>query len=65
MRRSTTRVMGLAVRAGGLGVVLLWAFGVFAAAIGVWQYAILALLLAVGLGLATFGAQRIRRGGRI
>ena len=65
MRRLTTRMMGLAVLGGILGVVFLWAAGVFAAAIGVWQYSILALLLAAGLGLLTFGVERVRRGMRI
>ncbi len=62
MRRLTTRVTGLAVLGGILGVVLLWAAGVFAAAIGVWQYAILSLLLGTGLGLVTLGVQHVRRG---
>lgn len=55
-------VLRLAVVLGVAGAALLWAAGVFALSIGVWQWAGLALLLAAGLSAAAFVAHRVRRG---
>ncbi|WP_038171682.1 hypothetical protein [Tomitella biformata] len=62
MRRVAAGVLRLAVVLGVIGAVFLWAAGVFALFIGVWQYAGLALILATGMGVAAYTAQRIRRG---
>lgn len=62
MGRMVAAVLRVAVVLGAVGAVLLWAAGVFALSIGVWQYAGLALILATGLGVTAYAAQRIRRG---
>ncbi len=62
MGRMLAAVLRLTVVFGAIGTVLLWAAGVFALSIGVWQYAGLALILATGLGVTAYTAQRVRRG---
>ena len=61
MRRTTSAALRLTIVCGALGALVLWGLGVFALAIGVWQYAILALLIATGLALAAALAWWMRR----
>lgn len=53
--------LGAVVVLGAGGAVLLWAAGVFALSVGIWQYAGLALILSTGLGVVAYAAQRARR----